>query len=312
VGFGAPRGVALERSRGHLSPQRRGAVEECGRGAVRREERRPGHPLHLREKAERDPTRALSLASQLRKAITNDELVLHYQPIVNLGRREAVGAEALIRWNDPARGLILPGEFLPVAERTGLIRPISEWVIDRACRQNRAWHDAGHDLYVSVNLPPVFWQPTAMRGVLATVDAFGLNADRMMIEITEHAAMTAVQDIQPALVELHERGLRLSIDDFGTGHSSLGRLSQLRVNTLKIDRSFIRDLPFDPGAQVLVDTINGLAASLGLQPLAEGIETEEQLAYLVARGCTVGQGFLFSPAVPAAEFPLPAAQRRAA
>jgi diguanylate cyclase (GGDEF)-like protein/PAS domain S-box-containing protein len=261
------------------------------------------------ENATRDPSRALSIASRLRKAIQQDELVLHYQPIVNLRTREPVGAEALIRWRDPDRGLIAPGEFLPVAERTGLIRPITEWVVDEACQQSARWRDAGHDLYVSINLPPVFWQPTAMRGVLATVDTLGLNADRMMIEITEHAAMTDVRDLEPALIELHARGLRLAIDDFGTGHSSLGRLSQMRVSTIKIDRSFVSDLASDPGARVLVDTIIGLATNLGLQPLAEGIETEDQRGYLVRRGCTIGQGFLFSPAVPADQFPFHLASR---
>ena len=249
----------------------------------------------------RDPRRDLSIAGHLRHAVPRGELVLHYQPLVDLETRTTVGAEALIRWVDPTRGMIPPGDFLPIAERTGLIRPITEWVLDEACRQSSAWHAAGRDLFVSVNLPPVFWQPTTMRNILATIEAFGLSADRMMVEITEQAAMTDVAELEPVLAELHARGLRLAIDDFGTGHSSLGRLSRLRVHTLKVDRAFIRDVPADRGARVLVESIITLAANLGLHCLAEGIETEEQLGFLTSRGCRFGQGFLFGKPVPASE-----------
>jgi diguanylate cyclase (GGDEF)-like protein len=261
---------------------------------------RDGYQLY--RASDRDPSRELSLAGRLRHAAERGELELHYQPLVDLTNRHTVGAEALIRWNDPERGLMTPAEFLPIAERTGLIRPITDWVVDEACRQSREWRNAGADLFVSVNLPPAFWQPTPMRQVMSTIDAFGLSADRMMIEITEQAAMVPVADLEPVLAELHDRGLRLAIDDFGTGHSSLGRLSRLRVNTLKIDRSFIADLPANPGASILVDSMITLARNLGLQCLAEGIETEEQLAFLIARRCPLGQGFLFGRPVPASEF----------
>ena len=149
-----------------------------------------------------------------------------------------------------------------------------------------------------------------MRQVMSTIDAFGLNADRMMMEITEQAAMVPVADLEPVLAELHARGLRLAIDDFGTGHSSLGRFSQLRVNTLKIDRSFITDIPSDRGAAILVESMITLARNLGLQCMAEGIETEEQLAFLIANRCPLGQGFLFGRPVPAAEFSTGLAARR--
>jgi diguanylate cyclase (GGDEF)-like protein/PAS domain S-box-containing protein len=251
---------------------------------------------------DRDPSRELSLAGRLRHAAARGELVLHYQPLVDLRDRTVVGAEALIRWDDPERGLMTPADFLPIAERTGLIRPITDWVIDEACRQSREWRNGGHDLFVSVNLPPAFWQPTAMRQVMATIDTFGLSADRMMVEITEQAAMTPVADLEPVLAELHARGLRLAIDDFGTGHSSLGRLSQLRVNTLKIDRSFINDVPDDRGASILVESMITLSRNLGLQCLAEGIETEAQLAFLIGRGCPLGQGFLFGRPVSPDDF----------
>jgi diguanylate cyclase (GGDEF)-like protein/PAS domain S-box-containing protein len=242
----------------------------------------------------------LAMTGRLRRAIDEGKLVLHYQPLVELASRRIVGVEALVRWQDGSN-LVMPGDFIPLAERTGLIGPISEWVIAEACRQSRTWRDAGLDLYVGVNLPPAFWEPTAMREVLRTIESFGLAPDRMMIEITESAFMNAPQRNEPVLAELHRRGLRLAIDDFGTGHSSLARLSQMTVTTLKIDRSFVSDIPTDHGAGVLVSSIIRLAEGLGLQPMAEGIETEEQLAFLIEHGCPLGQGYLFSRPVPAAQ-----------
>src|SRR4051794_12615180 len=270
--------------------------------------------FQLSRPSDRAPGRELSLAGRLRHAARRDELELHYQPLVSLADRRTIGAEALIRWNDPDRGLLAPAEFLPIAERTGLIRPITDWVVDEACRQSRDWRNAGHDLFVSVNLPPAFWQPTAMRQVMATIEAFGLNADRMMMEITEDAVMSQAADIEPVLAELQARGLRLAIDDFGLGHSSLERLNQLRVNTLKIDRSFTADVPGDRGAGILIETMIGLARNLGLLCLAEGIETEEQLAFLIDRGCPLGQGYLFGRRMPATDFAahLAGERRRAA
>jgi diguanylate cyclase (GGDEF)-like protein/PAS domain S-box-containing protein len=246
-----------------------------------------------------DPRAQLSMAGRLRRAVERDQLILHYQPLVSLATGEYVGAEALLRWQDDQNGLVMPGDFIPLAERTGLIGPISEWVIAEACRQSAEWRSMGLDLYVSVNLPAVFWQPTAMRQVLATIERFGLSADRMMVEITETTVMADALRSEPIIAELHERGLRLAIDDFGTGHSSLARLNQMLVTTLKIDRSFIADLPGDASAAVLVSTIIQLAHNLGLHPLAEGIETEQQRTFLVENGCQLGQGFLFSRAVPA-------------
>ncbi|HEV8451935.1 MAG TPA: EAL domain-containing protein [Gaiellales bacterium] len=246
-----------------------------------------------------DPRAQLSMAGRLRRAVERGQLMLHYQPLVSLATGEYVGAEALLRWQDDQNGLVMPGDFIPLAERTGLIGPISEWVIEEACRQSAEWRSMGLDLYVSVNLPAVFWQPTAMRQVLATIERFGLSADRMMVEITESTVMADALRSEPIIAELHERGLRLAIDDFGTGHSSLARLNQMLVTTLKIDRSFIADLPGDASAAVLVSTIIQLAHNLGLHPLAEGIETEEQRTFLIENGCQLGQGFLFSRAVPA-------------
>jgi EAL domain-containing protein (putative c-di-GMP-specific phosphodiesterase class I) len=181
--------------------------------------------------------------------------------------------------------------------------PLSDWVLSEACEQAKLWRDRRLDLYVSINLPPSFWQPTAMRHVLATIESYGLNPDRLMIEITETGMMgvDAHGNMDSVVDELHDRGLRLAIDDFGSGHSSLSRLGQMRVSTLKIDRSFVQDLPDDRNSAVLVSSIIQLARNLGLDPLAEGIETDEQRAFFLEHGCELGQGFHFSRPVVAAE-----------
>lgn len=250
-----------------------------------------------------DRAAQLSLAGRLRGALDRSEMVLHYQPLLHLQQDSIVGVEALVRWLDPTRGLVYPGEFIPLAERTGMIGPLSEWVINQACRQCAEWRDAGLDLYVSMNMPPALWQPTAMRHLLQTIEKLGLSPNDLMIEITESSAMADMSQIEPILAELHRRGLRLAIDDFGTGHSSLSRLSKMTLTMLKINRSFVRDVPSDRNSTVLVAAIIQLAHKLGLEPLAEGIETQAQRQFLINEGCTYGQGFLFSHAVPATGIP---------
>ena len=226
-----------------------------------------------------------------------------------------VGVEALIRWHDGERGMIMPGQFIPLAERTGLISEISEWVIAEACRQGAEWRAQGLDLYVSVNLPPVFWQPTAMRQVLATIESFGLSPDRMMVELTESAMMAPqAEENERIIAELVDRGLRLAIDDFGTGHSSSGP-PEPDAGDHAQDRPLVRRRPAGTTAapRVLVATMLRLADGLGLQALAEGIETDEQRRWLIEQGCPLGQGFFFSRPVPALEiWPLYHAFPRAA
>ncbi|HYX85407.1 MAG TPA: EAL domain-containing protein [Gaiellales bacterium] len=246
-----------------------------------------------------DAADQLATASRLRHALERDQLVLHYQPLMALDSGVMVGVEALVRWRDGRRGLVGPSAFIPLAERVGLIGPISDWVVETACAQMRLWQTAGIDLYVSVNMPPFMWRPAAMRKVLHTMDSVGLSAERLMFEITESAAIAEPGHLEPIMAELHARGLRVAIDDFGTGHSSLERLSQMRVTTLKIDRSFVAALPGDGRTAVLVATIIQLARNLGLEPLAEGVETNAQRRFLVEHGCRLGQGFYFSRAVPA-------------
>jgi len=245
----------------------------------------------------------ISMASRLRKTLDGGRgLVLHYQPLVDLESGALVGAEALIRWQDGKRGLTQPDEFIPLAERTGLIGAISDWVIQAACRQASNWRDMGLELYVAINLPPSYCQPTGMNHLLATATTAGVALDSLVIEVTESALTHASwQAIEPKLAELRKRGLKLAIDDFGTGYSSLGRLDKSWVSMLKMDRTFVKDVPGDEHARALISSVVHLAHSLGLEPIAEGVETELQRRFLVEHGCRIGQGALFSPPVSATE-----------
>ncbi len=245
----------------------------------------------------------LSIASRLRRAIERREWVLHYQPVVDLQEGGMVGVEALVRWNDPERGIVPPGEFIPLAERLGMIQPISDWVIEEALGQSSRWRRSGVALDMAINLPPVLWQPALVRKLASALAVNGLDARTVLIEVTESAAMTDPDRTQRVMAELHDRGFRLAIDDFGTGYSSLGRLRQMPVTTLKIDRSFVADLPHDANAASIVTTIIQLARNLGVEPVAEGIETLSQRRFLVDHGCTYGQGFHFARPVPAGEIP---------
>jgi EAL domain-containing protein (putative c-di-GMP-specific phosphodiesterase class I) len=245
----------------------------------------------------------LKLTTRLRHAVNHNEFVLHYQPVCDIARGLIIGVEALIRWMDPERGLVYPGEFIHLAERTGMINQISDWVVTEACRQSRAWRDQCVRVGVSVNLPPILWQPAMAGRLRSEVSNAGLKPNEFMIEITESAIMSDPDRSQKILHELSNDGFRLAIDDFGTGYSSLSRLRQMPVSALKIDRSFITDLPGDQDAETVVKTIIQLAANLGLVALAEGIETEAQLKFLTAHGCHLGQGFLLSEAVSGDQIP---------
>jgi EAL domain-containing protein (putative c-di-GMP-specific phosphodiesterase class I) len=235
---------------------------------------------------------------------------LHYQPIVDLATGATVACEALVRWQDGGE-LVPPGKFIPLAERTGLIAPLSDWVIAEACRQSRTWQERGLELPISVNFPGALWDLAAVRRFLDTLTECGLPAGRVTVELTESTAMANPAENRRIMAELRRRAVPIAIDDFGTGHSSLGRLQEMSVSTLKIDRSFIANLGKEQG-RVLVTTMVGLAQGLGLQALAEGIETEAQLEFLRAAGCPLGQGYLWSGALPAAELEARCLGRRAA
>jgi diguanylate cyclase (GGDEF)-like protein/PAS domain S-box-containing protein len=243
---------------------------------------------------------ALSLATRLRRAVDTHPWVVHYQPLIDLMARKVVGVEALLRWDDPERGLIQPAQFIPLAEEMGLIEAIGEWLIEEVLRQAMEWKTQGLNLDVSFNLSPrQLWQPDFAERLLEHVDAWGVDPNSIVVEMTESTAMTDPIRTMEILRMLRASGVRIAIDDFGTGYSSLSRLRDLPVDILKIDRSFVQDIPHGKGAGTMVSANNQLAHSLGMDSLAEGIETEEQYQFLVERGCRLGQGFHFSRPVPA-------------
>jgi diguanylate cyclase (GGDEF)-like protein/PAS domain S-box-containing protein len=259
-----------------------------------------GSMVYASERA--DSISKLSLTTRLRKAADSRDWVLHYQPIVDLHNEQMVAAEALLRWRQPSGRLVGPADFIPLAEEMGLIAAIGDWVIEELCRQCLAWRAERLPVDVSFNLSArQLWQQDVVKRLLAQISAMGVEPSHLVIEITESTAMRDPERTQRVLQELHEEGFRLAIDDFGTGYSSLSRLKNLPVDILKIDGRFIRDIPGDPDATSMVRAVIGLAQSLAMKPLAEGIEDEEQLRYLVEHGCALGQGFHFSPPVPADE-----------
>jgi diguanylate cyclase (GGDEF)-like protein/PAS domain S-box-containing protein len=258
------------------------------------------HPGHTRVFSGEDPIGKLSLATRLRKATDQGGWVLHYQPIVNLPDGLIVGAEALVRWPQPDGSLMLPSDFLPLIEEMGLIGTLGEWVLQEVCAQARRWHDEGAALFATCNLSlPQLWQPDLVARLLRLIRSTEVEPSMIVVEITESAAMGDPERTRQILEELHAHGVGLAVDDFGTGYSSLSRLKELPVDMLKIDRPFLHDLPGDHASAASVRAIVQLADGLGMRAVAEGIETEEQRQALLEYGCTLGQGFLFSKAVPA-------------
>lgn len=255
------------------------------------------------------------LASRLRKAVEREQLVLHYQPIVDLrsvweGRGAGRGlqphiaaVEALVRWCDQD-ALVPPASFIPLAEELGLIEAIGGWVFEEVCRQASEWKAAGRRLEVSFNLSlRELWRPGLVEDILSRVAATLIDPGSLIVEVTESSAMIDPVRTQRVLHRLGDQGFQLAIDDFGAGHSSLARLSQMPAQLLKIDKSFIARLPQDPSAAAMVTAMIELARSLGMRALAEGVETQEQLRFLAGRNCPLGQGFLFSRPVGASELP---------
>ena len=247
----------------------------------------------------------LQLESELRHALDNDELVLHYQPKVNLSKNMVEAVEALIRWEHPTRGLLGPDKFLPLAKESGLIVEIGNWVMQRAVRQIVSWENIGiTHIRVYLNIDGSQLARNTYPGkLLATLRSAGIPPNSLGIEVTETAMMGRADGNIAALKMLREHGIALSIDDFGTGHSSLNRLKRLPIDTLKIDRSFIRDMVDDPSDQAIVRATVALAQELGLHTVAEGVETEAQLAMLREMGCTSIQGYLVARPMPASELP---------
>ncbi|OHB28756.1 MAG: hypothetical protein A2X84_06500 [Desulfuromonadaceae bacterium GWC2_58_13] len=246
----------------------------------------------------------LLLESGLRRAIEQNQLVLHYQPQIDLASRRVIGAEALIRWQHPERGMISPADFIPLAEETGLIVPIGRWVLQTACAQARHWQDQGcQPIPIAVNISGrQFKQPAFVDMLVDIVENSGLDPQWIELEITESVIMENVDETIMILTDLKIRGFQLAIDDFGTGYSSLSYLKRFPISKLKIDRSFVRDIATDENDAAIVASVIALTKNMDLQVIAEGVETEDQVRFLIQRGCLQGQGFLFSRPLPAEEF----------
>ena len=252
-----------------------------------------------------DPSRAprnhLKM-SELRQAIVADEIFLLYQPKIDLRTSRITGLEVLARWQHPKLGVISPDEFIPVAERTGLIIPLTLWVLHEALLQHRSWKQIGIDVSVAVNLS--MWNldsqelPNQIRGLL---DKLGITADNLELEITESAIMGDPQTAMRTLKRIRDLGVNFSIDDFGTGYSSLAYLKKLPVTGMKIDKSFVQNMEQDRDNAIIVRSIVDLGHNLGLKVIAEGVETYEAKEMLTAFGCDVGQGYYFSRPIPASQ-----------
>lgn len=282
-------------------------VKQSGRAAWR-------FHTHRAQAGEAELRTRMQLDHAMRQALTQQRFRLHFQPQVDLASGAVVGAEALIRWHDPELGEVPPGRFIPVAEETGFIVPIGDWVLRQAVAQAAAWLADGRPMRMSVNVSALqFRQPGFVDGVARTLRDSGLPGRLLELELTESIL---IQDAEDTLARLHALaglGVMLAIDDFGTGYSSLGYLKRLPIGRLKIDRSFVTDLPDDASDASIVHAIINLGRALGMQVIAEGVETEAQRRFLLGAGCHEFQGFLFAPAVPTLEFEalrVPGAHRR--
>ncbi|WP_146200995.1 putative bifunctional diguanylate cyclase/phosphodiesterase [Tumebacillus permanentifrigoris] len=247
-----------------------------------------------------DAVQNLQLERELRKALERDEFILHYQPQVNVVTGQITGMEALIRWQHPVRGLLSPIHFIPLAEETGLIVPIGEWVLRKACQDGCRWSKLGRlPMRIAVNLSLIqFQEETLVQNIQSILDETGLEPRFLELEITESIAMHNVEQVVAKLEQLVKLGVQISIDDFGTGFSSLSYLKKFPIHKLKIDRSFITDITSDPDDASIVSAIIAMANSLKLNLIVEGVETEDQQFYLHRLGCFEMQGYLFSRPLP--------------
>jgi EAL domain-containing protein (putative c-di-GMP-specific phosphodiesterase class I) len=237
----------------------------------------------------------------LRSALSNAEFELYYQPIVSIRSEQICAFEALLRWNHPERGVIPPAEFIPIAEETGLIIPIGEWVLRRACEEAAKWPN---DIRVAINLSPVQFKTSDLHQiVLGVLTQSGLKPKRLELEITESALLLENERTLSILHQLREFGVRISMDDFGTGYSSLSYLRSFPFDKIKIDQSFVRDLSHNEDSMAIIRAVTSLGNSLGMTITGEGVETQIELDYLRQEGCTEAQGYFFSKPVPPGEIP---------
>jgi diguanylate cyclase (GGDEF)-like protein/PAS domain S-box-containing protein len=236
----------------------------------------------------------VTLEAGLRRAIERGELRLLYQPKIELASKRVIGAESLVRWQHPSLGLVSPARFIPVAEDSGLIVPLGEWVLRAACEQIRKWQQQGHELQVAINVSARQFQERNLADlVMGVVKESGVDPCFVEIELTESAVMRDADASISTLERIKSGGISIAIDDFGTGYSSLSYLKRLPLDMLKIDQSFVRDITTDNNDAAIVRAIIGLARSLGIKVIAEGVEDDEQLSFLNAHGCNYGQGYLF-------------------
>ena len=262
------------------------------------------YKLHANDMSEQVSERR-QLEGRLRNALVRNQFVLHYQPLYDLAGEDYYGVEALVRWQHPQLGMVPPASFIPLAEESGLIEPLGSWVIHEACRQLRAWLDDGIDPHrVSVNISPRQFQRTHLVSIVQNaLDQAGLEPERLTLEITESIIMQNPDEARAILSELREMGVRVAIDDFGSGYSSLAYLKLFPLDTLKIDRAFIAPLPDDQDSAAIVEAVVAMSRKLKLAVVAEGVETSGQSAFLRGIGCDVAQGFLYSPPLPADQLP---------
>jgi diguanylate cyclase (GGDEF)-like protein/PAS domain S-box-containing protein len=270
-----------------------------------KQEGRDGYRFFTAEMQAR-ATRSMQLVNALRHALERDQFHVHYQSQVSIGDGRIIGAEALLRWQHPMLGNVSPAEFIPVAEDCGLILPIGEWVLRTAVKQLKRWMDGGHPpMLIAVNLSAVqFRHPSLLDMVTRILNEEQLPPEYLELELTERVAMHDPQGAITVMNKLHDRGIRMSIDDFGTGYSSLNYLKKFKVYKLKIDQSFVRDICTDLEDRAIVAAIISMSKNLGLQTIAEGVETAEQLAFLREQGCDEAQGYYCSKPLPAAQFEL--------
>jgi len=272
---------------------------------VVKEAGRAGYQFHRPGAGEAEVNRRsrLKLDHAMRQALANRQFRLHYQPQVDMQTGQVRGAEALLRWTDPELGDVSPGEFIPVAEESGFIVAIGEWVLRQAVQQAAQWHADGRQLIVSVNVSAVQFQRAGfVDSVAAALNESGLDPQLLELELTESILIQNAQETLQRLQALAQLGVKLSIDDFGTGYSSLGYLKRFPIHRLKIDRSFVKGLPGDSSDAGIVNAIINLGRALHLEIVAEGVETEAQREFLQNTGCEQYQGFLFAPALARASF----------
>ncbi|WP_410911647.1 putative bifunctional diguanylate cyclase/phosphodiesterase [Priestia filamentosa] len=244
--------------------------------------------------------RRMEIEDGLRQALKKNEFALHYQPKVNIIKGKIVGVEALIRWNHPEIGFLSPGEFIPIAEESGLIVPMTQWVLREACSQGVRWKEEGFSsLKISVNISSVeFAEPSFVDMILNIIEETGFSPNKLELEITESVAMKHVDLVIEKLVKLKKHGISIAIDDFGAGYSSFSYLKSLPIHTLKIDRSFIQNLYTDSREAAIVSSIISLAKSLDLSIVAEGVEERDQALILHQEKCDEIQGYYFSRPIP--------------